>query len=358
MKKTLIAMAAVAVAGVASAQTITGEYGFGWVSDKAATKSANGAAKAAAKVAGIAQTDGSISISATEDLGGGMTLSGSTTVDLKGRSSVNAENASVTISGGFGSISVGSIEFGNGILGLGGAGSAGRGLDNGTALDGGSNSDYLQFKTPALIEGLTAKITRGEAGPGAGDGAAQVTAIGIDYAAGALTVAADTTSYSHPAAKAVTATKGVCAATDGSIGTAVAYGTDCATDLRLLAAGNAALTEAEALAKQTDSRLRVSFSYDLGAAKVGYGYQKKSYNGTGKDNTQTVMGLNVPMGAMSVGLAMSTNQTDGGVKTKGRDFSINYALSKRTSLNLSSMNVKAAGSDADTYTRLRLKTTF
>jgi hypothetical protein len=358
MKKTLIAMAAVAVAGVASAQTITGEYGFGWASDKAATKSANGAAKAGTKKAGLLQTDGSISISAKEDLGGGMTLSGSTTVDLKGRSSVNAENASLTLSGDFGSLALGSIEFGNGILGLGGAGSAGRGLDNGVALDGGTNADYIQFKTPALMEGLTAKLSRGEVGPGAGDGAAQSTGIGVDYSAGALTVAADTTSYSHPAAKAVTATSAVCAATDGSIGTAAAHGTDCGTGLRMLAAGNAALTEAEALAKQADSRMRLSFSYDLGAAKVGYGYQKKSYKGTGKDNTQTVMGLNVPMGAMSVGLAMSSQQTEGGVKTKGRDFSINYALSKRTSLNLSSMNVKAQGAVADTYTRLRLKTTF
>jgi len=351
-------MAAVAVAGVASAQTITGEYGFGWASDKAASKSANGAPVAATTKSGLLQTDGSITISATEDLGGGMTLAGSTTVDLKGRSSVNAENATLSVSGGFGTLVLGSVEFGNGILGLGGAGTAGRGLDNGVALDGGTNADYLQFKTPALVEGLTAKITRGEVGPGAGDGPAQVTGLGVDYSAGPLTVAADTTSYTYGAAKAVTATSAVCAATDGSIGTAAAYGTDCGTDLRMLAAGNAAVSADAALAAQKDSRIRLSFAYDLGVAKAGYGYQKIGYKGTGKDNTQTVMGLNVPVGAMSIGLAMSTNQTDGGVKTKGRDFSINYALSKRTSLNLSSMNVKKAGSDADTYTRLRLKTTF
>jgi len=360
MKKTLIAMAAVAVAGVASAQTITGEFGFGWASDKAATTN-NGAAVAGTKKAGLLQTDGSISISATEDLGGGMTLAGSTTVDIKGRSSVNAENATLSVSGGFGTVVLGSVEFGNGILGLGGAGTAGRGLDNGTALDGGTNADYLQFKTPALVEGLTAKITRGEVGPGAGDGPAQVTGVGVDFSAGALTVAADTTSYSYPAAKAVTATSAICTgvtATNSGAVTTPAYGTACPTGTTMVAAAVKALTADEALAAQKDNRLRMSFSYDLGVAKVGYGYQKIGFKGEGKDNTQTVMGLNVPMGAMSVGLAMSTNQTDGGVKTKGRDFSINYALSKRTSLNLSSMNVKKAGSDADTYTRLRLKTTF
>jgi hypothetical protein len=346
MKKTLIAMAAVAVAGVASAQTITGEYGFGWVSDNAATKN-NGAAVAAAKKAGLAQTDGSISISATEDLGGGMTLAGSTTVDLKGRSSVNAENASLTLSGDFGSLAVGSIEFGNGILGLGGAGSAGRGLDNGTALDAGANADYIQFKTPALMEGLTAKITRGEGGTGAGDGAGQSTAIGVDYSAGALTVAIDNTSYSGGEVSA--AVSSLC-----SDGTLKAVTTSCGTGNTVVAAGAKAVT----IDDLPNARQRMSFSYDLGVAKVGYGYQKKTYKGAGKPNTQTVMGVNVPMGAMSIGLAMSSNQTEGAVKTKGRDFSINYALSQRTSLNLSSMNVKKQGSDADTYTRLRLKTTF
>jgi hypothetical protein len=356
MKKTLIAMAAVAVAGVASAQTITGEYGFGWVSDKATTKN-NGATVAAKKKSGLAQTDGSISISATEDLGGGMTLAGSTTVDLKGRSSVNAENATLSLSGGFGTLTLGSIEFGNGILGLGGAGVAGRGLDNGTALDGGTNADYLQFRTPALMEGLTAKITRGEVGPGAGDGAAQVTAIGIDFAAGALTVAVDTTNYSMAAPTAdIAAANSTC--NDPAM-SKVAVGTACATGYDVLVAGTKAATIAEQLAAQADQRQRMSFSYDLGMAKVGYGYQKKSYKGTGKDNTQTVMGVNVPMGDLSIGVAMSTNKTDGSAKTKGTDMGINYALSKRTSLNFSNMRTRKDGdADAQTYQRLRLKTTF
>ena len=353
MKKTLIAMAAVAVAGVASAQTITGEYGFGWVSDKAATKN-NGAAVAGTKKSGLAQTDGSISISATEDLGGGMSLSGSTTVDLKGRTSVNAENASLTVSGGFGSVTLGSVEAGNGILGLGGAGAAGRGLDNGTALDGGTNGDMLKYTTPELMTGMTASITRFEAGTGAGDGAAQVTVVGVNFASGALTVAADTSNYAQPAAKAITtALTGLC-----SDGSTPAAGTACAAGTTVITNGVATATEAEVLAKQADQRQRISFSYDLGMAKVGYGYQKKSYNGTGKDNTQTVMGVNVPAGALSIGVAMSTNQTDGSAKTKGSDFSVNYALSKRTSLNFSNMRVKADGGVADTFQRLRLKTTF
>jgi hypothetical protein len=348
-------MAAVAVAGVASAQTITGEYGFGYISDKAVTKN-NGKTLDAKTKSGLAQTDGSISISATEDLGGGMTLAGSTTVDLKGRSSVTAENATLTLSGGFGSLTLGSIELGNGILGLGGAGVAGRGLDNKVALDGGTNADMLQFKTPELMEGLTASITRAEITPGAGDGDGQVTAIGVNFASGALTVAADTANYSFAAPTAdIAAANSTC--NDPGM-TAAAVGTACPTGYDVLVAGTKAATVAAQLAAQVDQRQRLSFSYDLGMAKVGYGYQKKSYNGTGKDNTQTVMGINVPMGAMSIGVAMSTQKTDGSAKTKGSDVGINYALSKRTTLNFSSMRTKADGAVADTYTRLRLKTTF
>jgi hypothetical protein len=355
MKKTLIAMAAVAVAGVASAQTITGEYGFGYISDKAVTKN-NGKTLDAKTVSGLAQTDGSISISATEDLGGGMTLAGSTTVDLKGRTSVAAENATLTLSGGFGSLTLGSVELGNGILGLGGAGVAGRGLDNKVALDGGTNIDMVKFQTPALMEGLTASMTRAEITPGAGDGAGQATVVGVNFASGALTLAVDTANYSFAAPTAdIDAADSTC--NDPSM-KKVAVGTACPTGYDVLVAGTKLTDKAAQLAAQVDQRQRLSFSYDLGMAKVGYGYQKKSYNGTGKDNTQTVMGLNVPMGAMSIGVAMSTNKTDGSAKTKGTDVGINYALSKRTTLNFSNMRTKEDGKVADTYQRLRLKTTF
>jgi hypothetical protein len=349
-------MAAVAVAGVASAQTITGEYGFGYISDKATTKN-NGATIAAKTVSGLAQTDGSISISATEDLGGGMTLSGSTTVDFKGRASVAAENASLTLSGGFGSVTFGAVELGNGIIGLGGAGVAGRGLDNKTALDGGTNADMLQYKTPELTTGLTATITRAEVTPGAGDGAAQVTAVGVNYASGALTVAADTANFSMAAPTAdIAAANSTC--NDPAM-TSTAVSTACPTGYDVLVAGTKAATIAAQLATQTDQRQRMSFSYDLGMAKIGYGYQKLSYKGTGKDNTQTVMGVNVPAGALSIGVAMSTNKTDGSAKTKGTDVGINYALSKRTTLNFSNMRTKKDGdAAAQTYQRLRLKTTF
>jgi hypothetical protein len=347
----------VAVAGAASAQvTMSGEAGFAFVSDNTTTTGANGNTVAKAKSDGLAQTDGSVTIAASEDLGGGMKLSASHTIDLKGRSGVNAENSSIAVMGSFGSVMLGAVEAGNGILGLGGAGAPGRGLDNGTALDGGSNVDLFKYTTPALIPGLTASISRAD-GLGAGDGAAQTTGVGLNFSAGALTVAFDNTSYSYDSAAAdVAAVTGLCL--DDSAVAYAAAGTACATGTALVQAGSKAATAAQVLAARVDSRQRLSAAYDLVVAKVGFGYQLKSYLGAGKDNKQTVVGVSAPFGAFNVGVAMSSNKSDGGVKTKGTDFGVDYAMSKRTSLNLSRMSTKKDGDQSNTFTRLRLKTTF
>ena len=288
---------------------MSGEFGFAYVSDKVGDTGAT--------TTGMSQTDGSITIAASEDLGGGLKLMASHTIDAKGRSAVSAENSTLVLAGGFGSVLMGSLEAGNGILGLGGAGGVGRGLDDGTALDGGANVDLIKYTTPALISGLTANVSRADSvtSVGAGRGGLQTTGFGVDYSAGPLVASFDSTSYNYAAVVAAT---------------------------------------------QVNKRTRLSASYDLGVVKVGAGYQKKTYMLTGKPNKQTVIGVSAPFGAFTVSLAMSGNKTDGSTKVKGTDLGVNYAMSKRTSLNLSLKSVKdsAAGSKADKGTRLRLKHTF
>jgi hypothetical protein len=350
----------VAVTTGAMAQvTMSGEAGFAYVSDKnitAASAATNGVAKAQATTKGLAQTDGSITISASEDLGVGMTLSASHTVDLKGRSAVTAENSTMSVGGAFGTVLIGSIAAGNGIVGLGSAGGVGRGFDDGVALDGDTNVDLVQYTTPELMTGLKAFINTAEIIPGAGDGLFQGTGVGVNYSAGPLTVVFDTTSYSGHAVAAAVSAKSAACLTSGVL-TAVAYKTACAGTIAQT--GNAALTADEVLAAQIDSRQRLSFSYDLGMARIGYGTQTKSYAGTGVDNKQSVMGVTVPFGAFTVSLAKSSNKNQGATtKTTGTDLGVNYAMSKRTALNLSSKSVKTTGSDSNTFTRLRLKHTF
>jgi hypothetical protein len=351
MKKTLIALAAVAVTSTAMAQvTMSGEAGFAYVNDEVKSVTTSG----------MAQTDGSITIAASDDLGGGMTLSASHTVDLKGRSAVTAENSTIAVGGAFGSVLLGAVNAGNGIIGLGGAGGVGRGMDNGVLLDGDTKVDLFQYTSPALMTGLNAFVNAADVGvAGAGAGAFQAVGMGVKYSAGPLSVSFDNTTYSgHAAAAATAAVIGSCLDSAGTTLSAMPA-TGCATGLTTNRAAVAGVTQAAVLAGQIDSRQRLSFSYDLGMAKVGYGTQTKQYAGTGVDNKQTVMGVSAPFGAFTVSLARSTNKNDGAAtKTTGTDLGINYALSKRTALNLSSMKSKTTGAVSNTYTRLRLKTTF
>jgi predicted porin len=98
MKKTLIAMAAVAVAGVASAQVaITGNVTYGYsVSDTASGFGTDGA---------------SLNFAASEDLGGGLSIAASMGIDgivetADGTTYTKANGNNITLKGDFGSISM------------------------------------------------------------------------------------------------------------------------------------------------------------------------------------------------------------------------------------------------------------
>ena len=80
MKKTLIALAALAVSGAAFAQvTMTGLVGFGFQKSASQTKSNANIGS------GMATVDGTINFTANEDLGGGMRAIASTEIQLRGR---------------------------------------------------------------------------------------------------------------------------------------------------------------------------------------------------------------------------------------------------------------------------------
>jgi predicted porin len=96
MKKTLIALAAVAVSGAAFAQaTITGSIAFSVQSTVADSKNR------------LDLSDADINFAASEDLGGGMKASVSTSIsneNLRGNETT-ANNTTIALSGGFGTIS-------------------------------------------------------------------------------------------------------------------------------------------------------------------------------------------------------------------------------------------------------------
>jgi hypothetical protein len=194
MKKTLIAMAAVAVAGVASAQvTITGAMGFGISDTSTGSRAAD-------------WTDGKIVVSASEDLGGGMSISGSSTLAFDGQAGdAKSDGNSATLStAAMGSLAFGSANADSDKLGVASLPySTGHLFGSGTTTNGG-NYQYLQYNLPSVVDGLSVGIRwAGNDTDGTSMGAGAVeqyrfafNAAGVDVAYNTKTGASDlTVSY-------------------------------------------------------------------------------------------------------------------------------------------------------------------
>ena len=332
-------MAAVAVSSAAMAQvTVSGKFGYSYIASQT---------NAGVKTSGFSTTDGDVNFTATEDLGNGLKATAFMGIRLRGRE-VNADSPSastqttttdqadgigardsrITLSGGFGSVTVGAVASGSGILlGNGGAGYL-QGLDHdSTLVDAEVNGiDLFQYQTPT-IAGFNAyvQVVDSIGNPGAGglnaaDKTVAATVVGINYAAGPIKANIDTTSY----------------------------------DRNTVASG--------AVAETADSRVRASASYDMGVATVGLGYQTN--DNTTTDIKQMLMGVSIPMGAISLGANYATRDTKtistgATVKNKGYEVGANYAFSKRTSL-VASYRVVNEGDKAidQKSTRVRLMHAF
>ena len=301
MKKSLIALAVIAVSGTAFAQstvTLSGKF-------------ATAQQKAIGGVAGLAVTDGDVRFTAVEDLGGGLKANASMEIAIRGRTAAapnHYRNSTVGLSGGFGSVTLGAVEAGNGIVGLGFAGapvSLASGYD-GAVLSGAGNVDLAAYTTPALIPGLTATLMRVDSitAPGAGK-SINANVIGVNYKAGALTAALDSTTYS--------------------------------TD---------------------KTRIRASASYDLGVATVGVGFEDNK-KAADTEGTQLAMGVRVPMGAITLGfIYASSDENTTNKKTTGWGVGADYAFSKRTTLNVSyGDRTKLAGATDDNGDQYRIRLT-
>ena len=295
-------MAAVAVAGAATAQvSVTGALGFGWEGVSPAV---------GGSTTGIKVTDGNVKFSASEDLGGGMSVLTAMDIQSRGRdTTIAGRDASITLVTGFGGFTLGAVEAGNGIIGLGGAGAPVIGLDGNTAgdadgvLDGGVNVNIAKYSLP-LGNGIGISVARTDAA-----NALKGTNAGNTYGA----------TYSMD-----------------PISAAFDY-TDAA------------------LAKRT----RVSGSYDLGVAKLGAGYQTRKFTGAASTNKQTVLGVSAPYGAFTFGLNYSTNkQSTANISNKGIDLGVSYALSKRTNVYAQMQSVTIGNLAAAKTTRVKMVTSF
>jgi Gram-negative porin len=325
--------------------TLSGKFGYAYQDAKTA---------AGVKTAGFLATDGDLVAAAVEDLGGGLKANASLALKLRGRgtqsSVVDGRDATIGLSGAFGSITAGAIEAGNGIMGLGQAGAPVIGLD-GKVLDGAGNVDIVTYTFPALANGLTFKASVID---GVGDVArtkGNISVFAVGYANGPLNVSFDYSDYSKYADAAAVGGTYLPSASQ----TLTAY---AATDT--LPSGATVVAAATAAVKAVDNRTRFSANYNLGVATVGFGYQTKSYvTSANKDNKQMTYGVSVPMGAVTLGAVYASSKDDGATtKTTGNEFGLNYALSKRTGVQVARASWKKTGAASDTITRVRLLHSF
>lgn len=324
MKKTLVALAVIAASSASFAQvTITGKLGFSY--DKGPD--------AAARSHGMSMTDGDIVFAASEDLGGGMKIDASSAVKLRGRdTAVAGRNGTIGLTTGVGKFTFGAVESCNKIDNVAGApvslayAQDNGGVGGGAPLDACANLDIASFNVPVgpVTLGVAYIDSIGVAGAGAnGITTVPYTAnqVSLGYAAGALALGLDHTVFAR---------------------------------------SNSALADGLA-------RTRLTVSYDLGMAKVGFGHQVKNHDVA----SQTTFSVSVPMGAATVGLAYATRASQGASATyalaaedsrSSTAIGVDYALSKLTTVNVSWANYNVSktqtGLDLDNEFRVRLMKAF
>ncbi len=329
MKKTLIALATLAAfSGAAFAQsavTLGGTYNFGF------QKANNGATKADF-------FDAKVNLSGTEDLGGGLKISFSTEMQMGGRQDTTTtpaitaasatslsgstytttttgtvgnqskaggvwgRNATVSLAGGFGTVTGGRVESTNLMQSaqLAGA-SLNDGFDNASLAGAVSNYNLVSYAAPAM-NGFTVSLS-------------QAKALNADFAPASTTANAEVTV--------------------NSIGLSYANGP--------LVAGyvNKSVDTAT-----TDGKKNEMFAtYDLGVAKVGLGYGKNSGAKYAGEKATVIASVVAPVAANFTLGADYATRAAGVIAADSKAYAVaaNYMLSKRTKINATVGKLTLAG---------------
>ncbi len=283
MKKTLIAMAAVAVAGVASAQnaTITGNFAFGQSGDTTS---------AGVSTRGYGTMTSNVTFAASEDLGGGMTMKASGGIDAFGEDgTVVGLGTDMSLSGGFGTIAFSSQESGDYLP-----------VDGLTSNGAGTLADRVIYTAPAMgpvTLAISAQDDIGVIDADVGGSVGKATSASLTYSADNLTV-----NYTNMSV--------------GGAGT-----TNTSTGLV--------------------GRNYYKAAYDLGVAAVSYGIIKTDAT---TDNTQKGWTVSAPIAnGLTVALGGSTSKDVGGTSYSGTQVLVTYALSKRSSITLWNESYESSG---------------
>lgn len=291
MKKSLIALAVLAASGASFAQTVTLSGLVG-----AAYQSVDAGAAGASR--GLTLTDASLNVAVSEDLGGGMKIAVNVGLDSIGSTSTSnfgqallRRNTSMVMSGGFGSVAFLNTRSGNLLT---------KGMVAPTNLNDGMYDtsgviarlpvDAIQYMTPTMMGGLNGYVQWVEAGTdGSTTPTVGIAVLGANYAAGPLAAGVAYKMFNYPEPSAAIIRK---------------------------------------------NRLEAFVTYDLGVAKLGFGYDGANVgtvvaNAVNDANAMS-LGVSVPMGAITLGANWAKRDAN-----TVNEFVVKYDLSKRTSFNAS-----------------------
>jgi len=350
MKKTLIALAAVAAVSAASAQVTL----YGRIDAGVSVTTTNSGAVGESDLSVNKQHSGNQSgsrwgMKGTEDLGGGLSasfvLENQFAIDTGVGSSTGFHRAAnITVAGPFGALTLGrqytAIDNLWGTFdpqGYTGASAMSYAwssfLDKATTTYGahydvGRRDNMIAYALPKMGNfSAYVQVSPGEDNDTAGRSAGNYAAFGVNFASGpfAAGLAYENTSVTTAAAAASTAYS-FPSATTGA----------CATGTTTTAGGFCSKASAAALATNTDiANTSVMGSYDLGMLKLFAGFEQGKT--TTKQDTGWNLGVVVPVGATSIqlGYAKETQIADGNLVdglSKAFGGQVVYDLSKRTNV--------------------------
>jgi len=298
MKKTLVALAAIAATGGAFAQaTMTGSVGFAWYQSLSS---------AGVTASGLGGDTNHIDFAVKEEMDGGMSITAAIGIDLGVESGATSQSRDVVLTlktataGNFKFASAKGADYLSG--GIAAVGSDYENDNTGTSgvFSTRANLDSLTWSMPLSAE-MTISASYVE----------PVTDSGVG--AGASGTAYNTADYQRYNQYSLTYKSGPLVADVG---------------YRTYDQANAATANAA-------SRNRGSASYDMGVAKIGAGWSQTTYT-YGNTATDTLVGLSIPLGQLTLS-GQFGNRTKSGNSSSSSDTNYSskivnavYNLSKRT----------------------------
>jgi len=349
MKKTLVAVAAMAVVTGSMADiTLSGNI------DQALNNMKSGVASKTSDISGSGMGSGTLgdtflTISGSEEITGGIKASFKIEPQLSPNAAAHSmanREAWVGLSGGFGSVQIGTVY--TPIFNLVAAGTDVGGVSNavgwlpatsGTATISAGGNSAVSYTLPSLATGLSLQAIMKKGGANSVGNNVATT-----YGAGALagTIAAAGQGAQDGTGLAVSYAMGAFT---------VGYGTETTKNVQLAFVNNQMAYQVVSAASTTQSvkNTDLALTYNAGFANLTY-LNAKAALGIASIKTSTY-GISVPLGATTINYTMSSQTSTTGLaaaveqKFSGSQLQAKYALSKRTTayLQQGGINNKTAG---------------